>query len=452
MKICKRGLEYVQTWEDGTVKACSWTGVTLGNLLSEDMYDIYHGDVAEEFRKSLMDGSYRFCSAERCPWLSNGTIEDHIVEVDEVPMYPKELSLSHELDCNYVCTCCRDKIHIKSECEKNNVKVIESKLSDFIDDVTTISANGKGELFASKSILKLLENWTPKVPKEDVKVVLETNGSLFDEKHWRQIEHLGEYNLEVAITIHSFEESTYQYLSGTNMSIEKLCDNLRFVRKLREEGVINYLELATVVQESNFRSLPRFVERCIDEFGADKVRIRPYFMYGCKPKYIEWIADVRNPYHPHYPEYEKIMHHSIFKHPKVYKWSNEMLSTAGEHPYVRVEQYYNWISKLELSDISELRSKWFDILNDKKFAIYGAGNIGKIFAKYLCEADLQPWCFIDKSEGLSSYMNISMKTIDDVGMDIDTIIVSPMFQYEKIEHLLRLKGFQGDIYSIEDMI
>ena len=67
--------------------------------------------------------------------------------------------------------------------------------------------------------------------------MLETNGSLFDEEHWKQIENLGKYKLNVAITIMSFEESVYQHLSGVNYPIEKIENNLRYVKNFARKGL-----------------------------------------------------------------------------------------------------------------------------------------------------------------------------------------------------------------------
>ena len=76
----------------------------------------------------------------------------------------------------------------------------------------------------------------------------------------------------MAITVLSFEEEIYRELSGTALPISNLIDNLHFVKSLREKGIINYFEIATVYQEKNFRELPEFARRCIEEFNVDCVR------------------------------------------------------------------------------------------------------------------------------------------------------------------------------------
>lgn len=150
---------------------------------------------------------------------------------------------------------------------------------------------------------------------------MESNGSLFDEQHWKQIENLGKYNLQVAISVMSFDESIYRYLSGTSLPISKVESNLKFIRSLREKGIINFFEIATVVQEQNFRTMPDFVKKCIEEYNPDYIRLRPYESWGAQSEEEAWLTDIRNPEHPYYGEYKKVMADPILKHPLVHDWS-----------------------------------------------------------------------------------------------------------------------------------
>ena len=273
-------------------------------------------------------------------------------------------------------------------------ETIEKNFASVLPHLKFISAHGTGELFASKHILKQLGDWRPIAPPEEISVSLETNGSLFDEKHWKQISNLGQYNLSVAITVMSFDEHVYQILSGARLPIAKLEDNLRFVKSLREKGIINRLQIATVVQERNFRMLPEFTRRCIEEFGADSVRLRPYIPYDHQtPPEIRFFADTKNVNHPYHEEYAKIFEDPIFKHPKVDNWGTVDKTYKYELPY-----------KAELENIAKLRfveNKFLVILmtsgsildklkmnlqsRGKSVIVFGARAIGLSVAKKLVE-------------------------------------------------------------------
>ncbi len=336
MKICERGMGWLQIInEEGDVRACSWNKDNyIGNILKDDWDTILNGKRMKEFQKPLLDGTYTNCLVDNCPFLVNDKMDEHMVEYEENIKYPRELWLAYEGKCNYNCTCCTSHMHME-DAKKNdyseNYRIIAEKLEPVLPNVKVISANGRGELFASVHLLDILSKWNPE-HAEDCGALLETNGALFDESHWEKIKNLGKYNLSVAITVMSFDELTYQFLSGCKYPIEKIESSLRFVKSLREQGVINHLELATVLQEYNFREMPEFTRRCIEEFGADSVRIRPIRRGGRFPKAFQWFMDVRNPKHPYYEDYKKIMQDPIFKDPHVVLWSGDEDSDMGDYP------------------------------------------------------------------------------------------------------------------------
>ena len=231
--------------------------------------------------------------------------------------------LGHEQVCNYHCTFCSSRPGYPKESPEvvnAGYENIYNKLKPVLPHIKRIGANGNGELFTSKYTLKMLSEWKPIAPVEECSAALETNGSLFDAEHWKQIENLGQYNLRVAITVTSFEDYTYKLLSGTTLPVQQVIDNLHFVKSLREKGIINHLQIATVVQERNFWQMPEFTRRCIEEFGADSVRLRPYQPHGINNAVQVWFTELRNPHHPYHEEYKRVIQDPIFKHPKVSDW------------------------------------------------------------------------------------------------------------------------------------
>lgn len=391
MKICNRMLNFVQILGNGDVRLCAWNyDNIIGNLLEEDFYDIYHGEKANKLRESIINGTYKYCPADRCPFLANGTISAELVDIDAIPEYPEEIYLAYDRTCNYKCTSCINCNPIP-EAYKHNIQIIEKKLEPVLKKVKKIGANGEGELFASPSILQLLHNWKPEAPINEVSVSLETNGSLFTPENWSKIENLGQYNLKVNITIMSFDEGTYQFLSGTRLPVANLEKNLLFVKSLREQGIINELELATVMQEYNFREIPVLAKRCIEEFGADVVRVRPYQQWGARDSAIEWFFDMRNPEHPYYSEYNRIMDDPIMSHPKVWKWANNLPSDSGLHPYYRVNAVADLYEKMfDIEGFFELiQKRGKEKAGDHQcVAVYGIGRIGKLLVKKGFEADI----------------------------------------------------------------
>lgn len=459
MKLCNRGLNWIQVIDHkGTVRICSWMeNNEIGKLTEHSMEELFHGEVANGIRKKLSCGDYSDCIVDGCPYLSNKTVNEYLVEVDEINKYPEELHLAYEQVCNYRCTSCY--VHqvmqknAKEELDSDYDKV-EEELKKVLPYVKRIGANGRGELFVSKRIMKLLSEWKPLAPKEEIKVLLESNGSLFNEENWKKIENLGQYYLHVAITVMSFDEAVYQELSGTKLPIENIEKNLRFVKSLREKGIIDYLEIATVVQDKNFRMLPEFTRRCIEEFGADYVRIRPYMPWGSRSAEIEWYTDVRNKHHPYNQEYLEIMKHPIFKHPKVHDWGGGQSSSLGEHPAKvegrMIQKKLDVVTDIIMDDefVERLKREFAD----KKVAIYGVGNVGKVLVKQMInQFDIS--YLIDRNEEIEDLFNKKVYSLSDI-KETDknvAVIVTLVRGYEKVKKLLIEKGYT-EIYSIVELL
>lgn len=458
-KICERALNWIQIIDHGgTVRGCSWINDNIiGSLSCQSMKEIYHGKQAEELRQRLMKKDYSLCNIDACPYLAMGDIDNHMVEMESIPEYPEELHLAYENVCNYQCMSCNvhDIMLInKSEDLESGYDKIESELKEVLPHVKRLGANGCGELFVSKRILKLLSEWKPLAPAEEISVNLETNGALFDEVHWKQIENLGKYHLSVAITVMSFDEPTYQLLSGTKLPISQIENNLRFVRALRKQGIVNYFEIATVVQERNFRLVPEFAKRCIEEFEADYVRLRPYAPWGSQEPEIEWFMNIRNPQHPYYEEYKEMKKNPIFKHPRVHDWSGG-LDTVNTTVFPYKLSYFKEQIMLEIiSNTDALITRLQERINCKPVVVYGLGIIGKILVKLLKEKNISPVYILDKNKPCCEYENISVFNMEQTEILLKDvyIIVTPILCSKEISKELKSLGYNENPIHIKELL
>lgn len=464
MKICKRALNFMQIMDvGGNVRICSWANNNvIGNLFEDDLYTIYHGEKADAFRQRLLEGDFSDCPKDNCPYLANGTIADALVDIDAVPEYPDSLYLDYEGNCNYRCTCCTSHLNMeKKESIDYNSKYneIERKINEILPNITTIGAHGRGELFASRHILDILHNWKPKAASDKINVRLETNGSLFDKEHWSYIENLGQYHLRVAITVMSFDEKTYQFLSGCSYPISRIINNLNFVKGLREKNVINELEIATVMQEYNFREMPEFAKRCIEEFGADVVRIRPIMPGGSFDEGIQWFMDVRNPLHPYYTEYKAVMENEIFKNPKVLLWSNKEDSTSGEHPWKRKAELLE--KERKVSDVlykmilqeklAEKVSGYLQAEEINNIAVYGMGAVGKSFLKLVGKDKIPLKYVFDNDLSGTCWNGYEIEALDKSKLDkVEAVLITSILKTEEMQK--SICDYKGRVLYMQDII
>ncbi len=455
MELCRRTIEFVQVInENGEVRLCSWLkdGGIIGRLTDNTMEEIYHSSEAELIREYHLNKNYSNCNPNACPYVANNNVEENYIKVDEIPKFPPSLYLAYENVCNYRCVMCTIPDCMKqADADEREKKLnkIDAELSKILPYVKSISANGLGELFVSKHILKLLSEWKPIAESSECSVSLETNGSLFNEKNWNQIANLGQYHLSVAITVLSFEEDTYQELSGTKLPLSNLIDNLHFVKSLREKGIVDHFELATVYQERNFRQLPEFARRCIEEFSADYVRLRPFEPWR-EADMQEWFKDVRNEYHPYHKEFLAVMNDPIFKHPKVHDWGGGKPSGLGPEPYPRTRARYHLIESIFCNNHFEqvINSE----IKTKQIAVYGMAVVGRTLVSALRNRYEIPFC-MDRSMNGQDFAGIPICDANHL-KDLDrnvTVIVSLDRNDDAIINLLQREGF-SEVISIKKLV
>ena len=461
MKICERGYKTVYLMNAyGDVTMCAWTGEKsrIGNILENDFSEIFKSDRAQEFFNSLINCEYHSlgCDTGYCTFMNKHEIEKHLTEYDGSYDYPESLSLGFEHICNYRCSYCSASHLIdavtNNEQLKSNMDIIAEKARKVLPYVKHISANGNGEIFASPRTLKLLSEWKPIAPKEECSVWIETNGLLFDEMHWKQIENLGQYDLTVGITVNSFEEDIYQYLSGTNAPISKIEESLRFVAKLRREGIINRLQINNIVQEMNYRFAPSFAQRCIEEYGADYVNLRAIFIdnnAGGKSDYINWFFDLRNPKHPYYENYKKMLLHPIFKNPKVAIYQGD-IESEGNYPGDKQNEILALITRL-MNNPSETCYKIYSEIGKRELAIYGAGVLGKTLVNLL-KNDFTIQAVFDRNACQEGYEGIKISQYNNEKFKDVSVILSTVYKgKDDVTNHLQDNGFDGRVIDIFDV-
>ena len=450
MKICRQAL-YVQIIDGiGTVRACGWAGYYLfGNLRDNTIAEVFHSDAAKRFRQTLIDGTYDYCNEENCPYMANGILDSQMIELDEIPEYPESISLAYDRRCNYHCTCCVSRCDDKIDADTQNK--IEDEIRAALPYVKEFSANGLGEFFVSDSMMKLVSEWNPG-NIENAKFSLETNGSLFNEENWGKIKNIGNADLSVAITVHSFEEAAYQYLSGTKIKIDRVIENLKFVKQLRKEGKINFLEIAMVMQERNFRTLPEYIDRCLNEFGADKVRIRRFLPEKAMDENIEWFFDVRNPLHPYHQEYLEVMKHPIFKDPRVFIWTGDHLSNRGELP---ARANYRVMKALFLTDdIGEKLAEYLKKHGYVKVILYAISDIAKALIKVLKNQSIVVPYIYDRNTKLEEWNGYEIRKplYEDLIKTEEPILVTLVARHNEMEEFIRRRGYEGEILCLEQIL
>lgn len=425
MKVCGRLVDGTQIYKtDGSVRLCAWLYGPyheVGKLTETTMEEMWKSDKVKHIFERLDAGDYSICNPSDCPYLASadGKLDKvEMIEIDEIPKHTTHLNISFEKNCNYRCKICAETTMgnfdgVNPLTEENRKKIMKN-LEPALPYLVRVGANGAGELMASPFTLELLSKWDP-IDKEHAHVRLESNGSLFDAEHWKKIENLGQYPITLIVTVMSFEQKTYEFLHGVKYPIQRVVDNLHFIKSLRDKGIINHFEITNVMQERNFRELPSWFKRCVEEFDPDSVRIRPYSPYGFNPP-NEWVYDIRGKNHPYHSEYLEMIKDPIFKHPKFNDWG---VFYSHEHPipYLEEKNCRRWESEILcklLDDDSDL-DKLVDMLkeNDGKLIVHGAGVLGRTIVKHLLERGKVKVEFISDFKQEGEFLGVPIVNINE---------------------------------------
>src|SRR5574337_685764 len=99
----------------------SWLNTSIGNLRYQSAEQVWNSKEAQEIRRSILDGSFKYCDHSKCPFLQ--TIIKPVERVEDVtdedlrmviekkltilPYGPREINCSYDKSCNLSCPTCR---------------------------------------------------------------------------------------------------------------------------------------------------------------------------------------------------------------------------------------------------------------------------------------------------------------------------------------------------------
>jgi radical SAM protein with 4Fe4S-binding SPASM domain len=327
MKFCKRPYEHMYIMPNGDARCCSWIQrpYPLGNIIDNSLEEVWNSEQAKAIRDSVADGSYRYCSKVSCPHFANDSLPDITQEAFEKETAslksPVEFNLAYDMVCNHACPTCRDEIFVPNDAYKQKVAKIEKELEPYLKKANLIMASGNGDLFASQSMLSMLSKIHP--DNKNCVIKLETNGALVT-KRWKELEHFEPYQIKIVVTPNSYERETYKYLSGGLDNVDKTLEGIAFLSRLRQENKIAELSITMVVQDTNFREIPSFIRKNLEDFNVDKIQLRPVMQWFKISKEAYLQKNVLNASHPEHEEFIEIMRDPLCSHEKVYHWSGKV--------------------------------------------------------------------------------------------------------------------------------
>ena len=159
MMFCPRPFSHCEINENGNVYCCceDWLPEPLGNVLDDDLLTIWKGPAAIKIRESIVDGSFRHCTA--CPFLPGPggplTLGTKTYPIDRI----STLKLDYDQSCNLTCPSCRLVHSSKFVNHDKILKIHEAVLeSGALNRTDQLYVTGAGDPFASKMYWHFLRN------------------------------------------------------------------------------------------------------------------------------------------------------------------------------------------------------------------------------------------------------------------------------------------------------
>src|SRR5947208_1182824 len=75
--FCPKPFEFFEVDTEGNAWVCcqDWLNKSIGNLYDKSLFEVWNSERAQDIRKSILDGSYKYCNSETCPKLVAKTLE-----------------------------------------------------------------------------------------------------------------------------------------------------------------------------------------------------------------------------------------------------------------------------------------------------------------------------------------------------------------------------------------
>ncbi len=262
----------------GNVHVCCMSLVAkpIGNYLQQSMEEVWNSETAQEIRRSILDGSYKYCNRKLCPKIQGGILSDYsrltkeekaIVDAGQVvmPPMPQRLLLCFDRSCNLSCPSCRTHkiVHGQGkEFDKSmylSEKLIEDLFAKPHNNPINLMITGSGDPFASKVYRRLIESIDGK-DFPNLTLDLFTNGVLLTPEQWQKLERVHSNIGLISFSIDAATAETYKKVRGGDW--QQLMNNMSFVGDLLKTGKIKNFETNFVVQKSNFQEMSAFVRLC----------------------------------------------------------------------------------------------------------------------------------------------------------------------------------------------
>lgn len=316
----------------GEVYFCcqSWVTRSIGNMGARPVAEVWNGKAAQDFRRSILDGSFKYCRSDLCPYLQrvDGPVQRLADVVDPdlrdvidnhrtvMPFGPKDVICCFDQSCNLSCPTCRDHLIMETAHGEAIVRIQKRLETEALADARLLYITGSGDPFGSPYFRRWLQTMDRAAMPKLERIHLHTNGLLWTPRIWASIPVETRSLVKSAtISIDAAQAETYAE-NRRGGEFATLLQRLAFIAELRRNGPLQYLEIHMTVQLNNFAEMPAFVELG-RRHGCDRVTFHKMLDWGSFPPDEYAARAVHLPRHPRHAELLAMLQTAALQDPLV---------------------------------------------------------------------------------------------------------------------------------------
>ncbi len=290
--ICRAPFEDFMVFHNSTWSCCpdwmdipfeDWSRLDIGERT--DLQSVWFNDINQKVRESILDGSYKYCSKTKCPYLSKlvntsekvllnefdngGSVyfgyfykraeffkKYNLSETDsEWKLFPKLIYFNFDYACNLRCPSCRLDV-IPNRKDKLVDDMINDINTQFSADVEMIHMTGSGDPFYSNAFRTFMQTFDYKKYPKLKQIYIVSNGNMWTKEMWESVKPIHPYVREYEISIDAATRETYENKVRLNGHWDTLIKNLKYHSTLK----FNNRNFSFVVQDHNVHEINAFVK------------------------------------------------------------------------------------------------------------------------------------------------------------------------------------------------
>ena len=306
--VCWFPFGFTEITHDRQTLCCSgWLTKDIGS--NKNLKENWDSDIANDIRESVLDGSFKYCKKDTCPFLSTvinsgietgpilkknkiglsgvNTLEEYkpkhplkgAEETFGYPSTPTQFKVVWDNTCNLSCPSCRPNFITNSDGNTlNTEEIFNDIITHYGKGVHTMMMSGYGDPFYSTGLFNFLQtidssNW-PSLEN----IHLHTNAMLWNERNWNIIKNSHRWINSAEISIDAANKETYQKVRRGG-KWDLLLKNLEFISTLG----LREITFSFVVQKDNYTEMLDFYLLIKDIFKNSDINILFYYY-----KILDW--------------------------------------------------------------------------------------------------------------------------------------------------------------------